>query len=649
MEELSKTSDEYGLALAEINKTLVMAGLPPNKYPGGQPIHINETQMMDVLKKKADGDYKYSLNLKSDGVRYLMFGGPLVNMAARKESSKITDFRFRRPYFINRRFGIFKIVDKPPHAPVLIESRTNFILDGEIIEYDSKKKNHFHLSVYKCAHIVFNIFDALLTPTASLKSASYARWGSVKDFITEQKSKYTNKDPIQRRAIKRDAKGHSKKDKQVNYAQKRKVYTADGVIEETISKSGSKSPLKEASPTVAGYSFPHTFEMVLSEYFSLKELQGCPKGADTFRWLASEENFGKVTPGGYKIPYDGLVFTPVDFPYVRGPWVNCTNVAYKWKPRANSTIDVAIQRKSGKVTFHTKTGFEITRIPASIVDLLPSEQEAPSGTVVELRFWGATNKRFEFTRIRQDKNKNMANGKKTVDNVIDSNFDLDFLREFVQNPSRENISKLVGNLQVTELKNLALKMAPVRPALEDKLLKMSRRKDTFLRIDYPADKWHEACKCIGSLYTSHELILFTVAGIDYASVGLSGSSWIRRQAWDRKQVGKAIKINKVKISEIKYVPMDAEDSRMAFKEDNTWRPELLENGSRQTFRYVFNTHFGEITFEKRFDRSKSGELSRPKLSIYTEIKRNKTNDPKKVFNLIKEFSFYLSKRRTDRK
>jgi len=824
MEELRKTSPEYASVLAEINITLGVIGLPPGEYPGGQPIHINETQMMDVLKKTQDGDYKYSMNLKSDGVRYLMFGGPLVNSQGRSASSMYTaEFKFRRPYFVNRRFGIFKMSEQKHKGIVLIRSRHPFILDGEVIEYDSKKRPHFHLTPKENAHTVFNVFDALLTSTTTLKSVSKVRWESVEEFLAPQNgerdshyaltkarwerkmgareknlvelqkmeakmkdkhaentkklktlepkvrsslkdlegSQWTSKyypdfqsfkkavgaeggwnaksfqlsedlkdleiavqeyqiiagkkqegqsntldGLVERRkkklemelklgwSVKRnlDEANKTARTQQLRLKERRKIlktyeenlaalekrfkamaadrptsekypkdpcYDEANLITKTKTRPDGKTyevyevseyckveqAIKEKKAELAelrrsDYEMPKHFEMTLSRYFSLENLIEAPTGKDTFTWLTKQ--FGKSTPRGYPIPYDGVIFSPVNLPYVRGPWVSCTNVAFKWKPRNLSTIDLALKRDGKKVEFHTKSGYNLN-ISLDRVDNLPNATDAPDGTVIELKYWNKT-KRYQFTRIRKDKTKNMANGKKTVENVTTANFDLDFLRDFVKNPlDRGNIDRVLNYLGEAELKRLVMKMSPSRPATRKTLGKMLLKEDSFLRIEYPTDKWHDTCKCLGTLYPAQEVILFHAGGVDYASVGLSGNTWIkRRQGWARKKVGKPLKIKDVEISQVTC-------SQSKAKGPSPKDISVLADHTQQIFRYTFDTHFGEITFEKRFISSASGKLSKPKLSMYTEIKSAKVNGPDFVLNLIKEFSFYLSNRARDKK
>lgn len=609
MELVTEKSKGYAEIREEISKTLGIINRDPTKYPGGQPIHLNKGDILDILKKKADGKYKYAINLKADGVRYIMFGGPLVDSNGRSESAKQTDRTFRRPYFINRRFDIYRLKDRK----VLIQSRSPVILDGEIVEFNSKKKRMFHLKSDQAKHIAFNVFDALLTPTTGLNEPSTVRWKAAEAFVETM-----NAPPRK-----------PKTSKEVKMIRDR-------------SSSGSK-----------GGALPKGFSILMTQHVDIGVLGTTPEnmstGDNAYTFLVNKLQKSYIT-AGYTIPFDGIVFTPWDMPYVCGPWTECSNICYKWKPQFQATVDLVVKRNTdGKdLWFATKSQRDVNKmengkiqwlVPPERVQRLPGPSEVPHDTVVELRYFPQSGN-FEFTQARHDKSRDLANAHKTVQNVLRQHFNLEVVNKFIKNPQAHWRSAMEYVSSKQAIEEMAKVLSSPGVKIQDLLKKMCKGKETFVRIEYPTDTYHNALLCLSKLYPRAETISVNVKWnghqSEYMPVGPSGNTWVRQAR--STTAGKELTYDGTKVSERKHKTSPG----LSGADLNKTHIDALRTSSQRVFRTSFSTHFGSVVFEKHFD----GDVKEPKLAMYSDVKARKNH--RFVMKLIKEFNYFLSKRFKDK-
>lgn len=623
MELVTEKSKGYKEVREEISKALALINRDPTKYPGGQPIHLSKEDILDILKKKADGKYKYAINLKADGVRYIMFGGPLVDSNGRSESAKQTDKTFRRPYFVNRRFDIYRLKNNK----VLLQSRSPVILDGEIVEFDSRKKRVFHLKVEQAKHIAFNVFDALLTETTGLNEPSTVRWKAAEAFVDATNA------PRRKPAA----------SKQVQVLSARRIIKGESRGNEVSSSSSPKDS-----------TLPKGFSILMTRHVDIGILGTTPQdmstGDNAYTFLVSKLQESYRT-AGYTIPFDGIVFTPWDMPYVCGPWKVCTNVCYKWKPQFQATVDLVVKRNTeGKdLWFATKSQRDVNKVekgktqwlvPPERVQRLPGPDEVPHDTVVELRYFPQSGN-FEFTQARHDKSRDLANAHKTVQNVLRQHFNLEVVNKFLKNPQAHWRSVM----EYVSVKGTVEEMVKVIVAppdqIRDRVKKMCQGKKTFVRVDYPTDTYHDALSCISSLYPRMESMAVNVKWSghhsEYMPVGPSGNTWVRQAR--STATGKGITYDGAKVSERKHKTSPG-ISGADLRETHI---DALHKSSQRVFRTSFSTHFGSVVFEKHFD----GNVKEPKLAMYSDIKSMKNH--RFILKLIKEFNYFLSKRFKDKK
>uniref|UniRef100_A0A6C0K9I7 Uncharacterized protein n=1 Tax=viral metagenome TaxID=1070528 RepID=A0A6C0K9I7_9ZZZZ len=625
MELVTVKSKGYTEVRDEISKALGIIKRDPTKYPGGQPIHLNKGDILDILKKKADGNYKYAINLKADGVRYIMFGGPLVDSNGRSESAKQTDRTFRRPYFVNRRFDIYRLQDRK----VLLQSRSPVILDGEIVEFNAKKKRMFHLKATLAKHIAFNVFDALLTETTGLNDPSTVRWKAAEAFVAAVNA------PRRKPAA----------SKEVQVLSSRRIVKGEKVSRNSNSSSSSSSN---------GSTLPKGFSILMTRHVDISVLGTTPQnmstGDDAYTFLVNKLKESYRT-SGYTIPFDGIVFTPWDMPYICGPWTECANICYKWKPQFQATVDLVVKRDPGGrgTWFATKSQRDVNKVekgkttwlvPPERVERLPGPDEVPHDTVVELRYFPQSGN-FEFTQARHDKSRDLANAHKTVQNVLRQHFSLEVVNKFIKNPEEHWRSAMEYVSSKETIQEMAKVMVAPKDQFRDHLKKMCKGKATFVRVDYPTDTFHNALRCLSVLYPRAESMAVQVKWSghvsEYMPLGSSGNTWVRQGRSTATRKGVAY--DGTNVSERKHKP----SAGISGADLNEAHVEALRTSSQRVFRTSFATHFGSVVFEKHFD----GDVREPKLAMYSDIKTMKK--PIFIFKLIKEFNYFLSKQFKDKK
>ena len=638
MDLLSKKSNDYDQIRGEIERSLKLINRDPGKYPGGQPIHLTKGDVLDVLRKKSGGNYKYAVNLKADGVRYIMFGGPLVDAHGKTESSSIQDKAYRRPYFVNRRFDIYQLKNKK----VIIPSRSPFILDGEILEFDGKKKRKFHMTATQAKHIAFSVFDALLTPTTNLNTSSRWRWDAAEAFVD-----MVNKGGLKKAAEVGAFRTKATRAKQpVRYIGGRRPQVGLTAKDATW----SSSPESRGSTKAArAYTQQKNFTMLMTKHLDISVLGEAPansiNGDDAYKFLVKKLE-KSYTTAGYTVPFDGLVFTPWDMPYVCGPWMSCANVCYKWKPQFQSTIDLVVKYEPSEkgLWFATKSQGDVNKVvnkkmqvlvDPKRVQKLPPPSIVPHDTVVELRYFPESGN-FEFTQARHDKSRDLANAYKTVQNVLRQHFQLEVVAKFIKNP-QANWKGAIEYTPTSTLAEMARTMNTASASLVDKVKRLCKGKDSFVHIDYPTVAFEDALKCLGVLYPWKESMFVRTDQGDYMAVGLSGRTWVKYGGKTLKE-GSALEFEGTKITRRKQGVHKGPSGTALTEADK----DTLQKGTQRVLRYTFLTHFGNVVFEKSF----KGRKSEPKTKIYSELKTMKNAEA--TLKLIKEFNFFLSKRQKDR-
>jgi len=610
MNQLSGT--KYQKIKNHINTLLEGLGLKSGEYPGGQPIHINQEDISDLLKKDSLGKYRYSMTLKEDGVRYILFSGPLVSKPGRVGNADTRagpkDRRYRRPYFVNRIFEIFELDD----PEIMFESRSSFILDGEIITYKTikgdkpdkrKLKASFNLANKQIKHITFSVFDAMMLNGKSILNTNFDyRIKAAADLISfSRKSTPKNKKKllpsgtsvISTRKFRTDKKGN-------------KIIDTDTV------------PILQTKYNEENFS---GFDIVVPTPTSIAELK--KSIGDPYKWLIKHtKQLSK-----YKVPYDGIIFVP-NMPYVIGAWKQCKNIQYKWKPTEEATIDVVYTKnKKGKVSFKSKGGFSVDDLLTKVTGDIPVGLE--SGSVIEIMYFRNTTKAWEFKQVRSDKQQKNANSRIVIQRVMNEPLELSVLRDFMVNPKDDKIrNRLMNYLSREKIWSSILYVKGViNKNTINKFIKMTQNKNTFIKINFSKisnKKYELSRECLRMEFPSYQFnILVLRDGSEQMLTGNDINNLIIR--YKHKIVVKnSLNINQANV-EVQEVQLDELKTSSTYS--NSSNPE------KTIGRTVIETPFGEVTFEETTDSD-----NKKSRKVYSELKQNK-GPHGLVF--INEFSRYL--------
>uniref|UniRef100_A0A6C0KB28 Uncharacterized protein n=1 Tax=viral metagenome TaxID=1070528 RepID=A0A6C0KB28_9ZZZZ len=589
MEEVTEANPKHKTIIKELGDMLTEMGLPSFKWPGGQPIHMNNENVVDVLSKQqvrsANGriasKFRYTMTLKEDGVRYLMFSGPLQSQR-QGDKSKV----YRRPYFLGRDMKIFQLIS----PDVLLASSARIVLDGEILNYRSDRLNPVKVNYskgtsQKIEHVFFSIFDCLKNGKTDLNSPYIERFASAGESL-----------------------------KLLTYIHKNSPFTMFVPKRFDISVIG---------------------KMDLSNDGIYKMLQ-----------TQVENNFPKIKPfkGDYSyrpIPYDGIIFTPLYERYVSGPWKSCKNIVYKWKPTQEATVDLwAVPGKDKKIDYFTKGGNKpldfITKVQSfsngkwttkssPVLNSKDQPFELNDAAMVELMYHRTSKKKqFKFKNFRDDKNEQLlANSIQTVQRVMNEAVKIDFIGKWVKN--QKNVQRELLNL-LDETKLRSFIRSKVGYILQDDIGKLSKsfvtKPKTFVKITFPNDNANEVLKCLGAMYG--QTAMYVTEGL----ISTEGGEYD-------------------KIHDHLYVPMplpsDTETITLAGRvgiDVIKYNPPSTNKVFKPDFSYIkiiFATPYSEITIKKT--RNLNDRKQSVSHEIYTEYNTSKSSTT--ALKFINEFLRFI--------
>jgi len=586
MELLSEDNPKYKNILKELGSLLESIGLRKNKWPGGQPVHMNEENVVEVLTtipiqtgpKTVEEKFRYTMTLKEDGVRYLMFSGP---SQIRNKDKGISS---RRPYFLDRSFRLWQLID----SEVLIYSDDKLLLDGEILNYQKNRKNpvivDYNIKYKKIDHVLFSIFDCLKYKDTDVNSPYIRRFEAA-----SQAAKLIDLIEIPSFSVQVPQRFELEDLRSEKWSKKENIYT---LLKKLIKSDSSRTVPYD------GIIFTPLYENYVS---------GPWKACNniSYKWKPTDQSTIDV----WAVPEkDGIKY---------------------YSKSANMTKRItSIENKT------TKDGKEIWTMSEGPVENM---KDIGAPVMVELIYTRKSNKRFfEFKHFREDKNRqDMANSLLTIERVMKDPVNVNLIGDWVKEVTKKTAGEILKTLNKKKLVSYyKWKNGYINTTEYTTLKDMHSRKETYIKINYPNDNAPEALKCMMSMW-KHSVLKSTNVidkfGREFELLGgdRENKLYLQKEKYFKQKVMKNIKLKcGTTVQEIKHI-----------EDGNKTKDEVVVNPIFNVHKHIFWTSYGEITFKTTQKSSNSGSENTNTTEIYTEFKRHK--NPVTTRNLINEFTRYL--------
>jgi hypothetical protein len=433
MNQLRETDEEYKSVIASYYD-LVRSSITredKEEFIGGLPITLMRKHVVALLSqsRRYQRHSKYTVTSKVDGTRVLMF----VN---ERDSNGL-----RRIHFIDRNLAIFSLTNKEKYRLSAIEG-PKMLLDGELVFY-KKGVSYYHLLARETDYLTFMIFDILYGPTSVKDSDGVVTYGSANAIAGPMKASH--------------------------YDYSRRLSLLKDLIVPTPAN-------RDRPPLSLSFGDNPFFKIELKRVDYLSSLPGDGSVKAIHRAFEEERNqyydfltnATGVNHDRYRkvrLSYDGLIFTPIDTPYVFGNWNKYLNAQYKWKPSSEQTIDFHIgltpdvyRPKRQTTTYDVVNLSVLSRGKLTPFDyrgrstgLIPDNQGIRDGTIGEFAY-NKTLDAFVFNRLRQDKTK--PNAWRTADTVkesLDRPFDVNIISQMYGTVDLQSLTEYLSKEQLARI------------------------------------------------------------------------------------------------------------------------------------------------------------------------------------------------------
>ena len=405
-----------------------------NTFIGGLPVTLERSDMANLISKNAQGESRYTVTQKVDGVRVLLYIGPDTGTAQVKQ---------RTVCFIDRNMKIYTLRNESRDILPYVNTR-EMLLDGEIVFFDKDGTAHKELESRYVKGVSFMAFDILFGPeNIDITPEETKVIGQEFSFIVPKDGKlktfpwkYLNRYDILHKLIIPSRFNKSEPIlveafKGVNWfnVELKPIYFLNTLAKHRVLYNDSKTGYLQNLLSGERKNF---YDFLMKKYNKQVNI------------------FIKKT-----LKLDGLIFTASDTLYTIGSWDKLLTTQYKWKPSTEQTVDLLVKKINPNVAslFVSKRG----NIEPYQVNYRQVNVEVPryvkDDDVAEFSL--DENGKFVFKELRKDKK--TPNALRTVINVVNSfknpvNInDLYYFLNFSEKSTKSEIKKILEYSTKTKL------------------------------------------------------------------------------------------------------------------------------------------------------------------------------------------------------
>ena len=351
------------------------------KFLGGNPVTLEKNDFSTLVQKD------YMVSAKADGLRFLLMIGD-------------QGIYGRNIYFVDKNLD-FWILQYKGEMLMSITDIAPILLDGELIMWGKIINRTPDLIKLSKASVLYSSFDILYGPS----TPEFEGEGSQMRLVLG--ASFAMMGP----------KGG-----------KRWPWYKRYNILNTLVKN-QYSPLYRYNKHLQ--SMKYEFNIVVSPFVHLKDvLLGHSTATKMYNYMIKlfQKSLKEQYPGIKKVPRnisgyakgqgtDGLILTPYNTEYIRGPWSFCGNSVFKWKPEKELTVDVQVGEDGVALAYR-----DLELVPVGNISNLPTNVQG----IVECNW---KKDKYVYRNSRPDKIKpNHYSTVMSVINAIKDPIDLSVLR-----------------------------------------------------------------------------------------------------------------------------------------------------------------------------------------------------------------------------
>ena len=315
-----------------LEKNITRSNKPQN-FIGGMPITLERKDMLNLVSKNSQKNYRYSVTQKVDGTRMFMFVGPVLPEFAQGSQ------KLRSISFIDRENNIYSLKNTVSRGgkSVILElpqyTKGQLLIDGELVFFDEKGHSYAKLDSHLVKGISFMAFDIIYGPI------SLELEGLGKEKKLESPSEGAMAGPVG--------------GPMWTYLRRWEILHKLIIPSEL---NIFKPPLTILFQNTQWFNielkplyFINSLEQYGTHIYLSNHQGGLQKDLSSSRrgYYKMLHNDFKKSPNVFiksPVKLDGLIFTPLDAEYVIGSWKLPGNIQYKWKPTDEQSIDFLIDK-----------------------------------------------------------------------------------------------------------------------------------------------------------------------------------------------------------------------------------------------------------------------------------------------------------------
>ena len=315
-------------------------------FIGGLPITLERKDILNILSKDIEGNYRYSVTQKVDGTRLLLF--------ASYEQDGL-----RNISFIDRNNDFYTLKNSTrENLPGLERSCPKLLIDGELLAFNDEGKvispndssSEIKMFSFMAFDILYGPIEIEYSKLPNQEKLTIGSEGAMAGPVGGGRWSYQKRYDILYKLLVPDEKNNFKpplslafKNCQWFVPEIKPLYYINVIEKESVLYNNNR-PL--------GFFQKNLIEFRKEYYQYINDKVRCDKttGNDPCTKNKNRAIY-------HDIILDGLIFTPFDTEYViLGTWKKFKNIQYKWKPLDQQSIDFLIFKEETNYSLKIKKG-----------------------------------------------------------------------------------------------------------------------------------------------------------------------------------------------------------------------------------------------------------------------------------------------------